>query len=95
MRCMGYGDDVIEIAWLHGRAVAWQMPAVWIPVNNNNTLDAYPRLMEVLNMPTIADLWREPEGFAAGFELVEEGLQRLPVLIRATMPADGDASEWE
>ena len=76
MRCMGYGDDVIETAWKGGRAVAWEFPAAWIPVNSNQRLADYPQLLALLE---------DPEEFAAGFVLEEEGEYALPAGVLAVL----------
>jgi len=76
MRCMGYGDDVIETAWKGGRAVAWEFPAAWIPVNSNQRLADYPKLLALLE---------GPEEFVAGFVLEEEGEYALPAGVLAVL----------
>lgn len=81
MRCMGYGDDVIYHALPGHYTVSCELPPVWIPVNHNNSLDAFPQLMAVLNMPTLEDVFRAPHEFGAGFELVDQGVHALPVQV--------------
>jgi hypothetical protein len=85
MRCMGYGDDVIVTEWSGARAVAWALPDIWIPVDNNNSLDAYPGVLAMLNMPTLEDVLADPAGFAAGFELVDESMHALPAHAAAVL----------
>ena len=49
MRCAGYGDDVV-VLYDGLRVVGYELPATWIPVNENNSLDAFPRLLELVNL---------------------------------------------
>jgi len=80
MRCQGFGADVI-VLYEGVRVVGYELPACWIPVNENNTLDAYPRLAataKMLALPTLEDVLADPAGFGAGFELVQQGALPLP-----------------
>ena len=89
-RCMGFGDDVIEVEWRGAMAVDWDLPDVWIPVNKNNSLDAFPGLMDILNMPTLESMFREPGAFGAGFELVDQGVHALPVEVLGVLNGAGE-----
>ena len=87
MRCQGYGADVI-VLYEGVRVVGYELPACWIPVNENNTLDAYPRLAataKMLALPTLEDVLADPAGFAAGFELIGHGAQPLPAGVLAVL----------
>lgn len=85
MRCMGYGDDVIETAWKGGRAVAWEFPAAWIAVNHNQRLAEYPGLLALVELPTLPEELEDPEEFVAGFVLVDAGVHALPVDVLAVL----------
>lgn len=80
MRCMGYGDDVIYHVLPGHYTVSCELPPVWIPVNHNNSLDAFPKLTARLGIPTLADIFSEP---------VDEGVA-LPAVVMAALNGAGD-----
>jgi len=87
MRCQGFGDDVI-VRYEGVRVVGYELPACWIPFNESNTLDAYPRLAataKMLALPTLEDALDDPAWFVAGAELVESGMTPLPASALAVL----------
>jgi len=90
MRCMGFGDDVIEVGWRGAQVIDWDLPDVWIPVNNNKSVDAFPQLWAILNMPTLESIFDDPAEFAAGFELVGQGVHALPVEVLGVLNGAGE-----
>jgi len=89
MRCQGYGADVI-VLYEGVRVVGYELPACWIPVNESNTLDAYPRLLAMLELPTLHDALNDPAWFVAGLELVGAGAMPLPESALAVLNGVGE-----
>lgn len=86
MRLMGYGDDLVVTSWLGARALTWEFPLVWIPINNNDSLDAYPGVVGAMQGDPLPALIDE---MLLGFRFVDEGAHSLLATAMAVLNGVG------